>query len=66
MNDLVLVEVLEGRNDLGEIVLAFHFCKSLPTLDKFVKGVVGADFEQDVDIFVVFKDVLEFDHMVIV
>ena len=63
MDDFVLVEVLEGRNDLREIVLTFHFCQSFPSFDKLVKRMIGANLKQNVNIFMVFEDMFEFYHM---
>ena len=59
MNDFVLVKVDEGVDDLLEIVSHFHLSQSLPSLDELVESLVGADFQENVDIFVVLEDMLE-------
>jgi hypothetical protein len=63
--DLILVEVDEGVDNLGQVILYFYFSESLPALDEFIQRLVGAHLEQDVHVFVVFKDVFEFDHVLV-
>ena len=60
MDDFVLMEVFEGSHDLREIVLGLHLCQSFPPFYEFVESVVGAYFQEDVHILVVFEDMFEF------
>ena len=63
MNDFVLVEIDEGVDDLLEIVCHFHLSQSLSPLDELVESLVGANFQENVDIFVVLEDMLEANDM---
>lgn len=60
MDDLGLVQVDERPHNLLEVILHLHFRKSFPPLYEFVQSLVGADFQQNVNIFVVLEDVFEF------
>ncbi len=59
MNHLRAVKVLQCLHDLKEIVLHFHFSKSLPTLEQFVQSLIRAYFQQNVNILVILEDMLE-------
>lgn len=59
MDDAVGVEVLEGHDDLVHVVLGLELGEPFPALDQFVESLVGAYFQQDVDVVVVFEDVFE-------
>jgi hypothetical protein len=48
---------------LGEVVLDLHLRESLPPLEELVEGLVGANFQQDIYVFVVLKYMLEFHNM---
>lgn len=61
MDDIVLMEVLEGCDDLEGIVLDFDFCEAFPPFDEIFEGLVGAVFHDDVDVFGVLEDVGEGD-----
>lgn len=45
MDDLILVQVHQGRNDLCQIVLNLHFSESLPPLQQLIQSLVGADLQ---------------------
>lgn len=45
MDDLILVEVHQRRDDLCEIVLHLHLSESLPPLQQLIQGLVGADLQ---------------------
>lgn len=63
MDDLALVEILQGGHNLRQIILGLHFSQSLPALDEFVEGVVIANFQQNVDVLVVLEHMFELDNM---
>ena len=55
----MLVQILQCIDDLSCVALHLQFMKSLPPLQQLVHALVRAEFEQDVDILTVFKEVLE-------
>lgn len=65
VDDLVLVEVDEGGDDLLLVVGHLHLGQPLPALDQFVEGLVGTDLQQDVDVLVVLKHMLELHDVVV-
>lgn len=65
MDDLVLVEVHQRRDNLRQVVLHLHLGQSLPPLQQLIQGLVGADLQQDVDVLVVLEDVLELDEVLL-
>jgi hypothetical protein len=65
VDDLVLVQVHERGDDLRHVVLHLHFRQSLPALQQFVEGLIGADLHQDLNVFVVLEDVLELDDVLL-
>jgi hypothetical protein len=60
------MKVFQGRNNLRQVVLSLHFSQSLSSLYQLIKGVIGADLKQNINIFLVFEYTLKFDNMVIV
>jgi hypothetical protein len=66
MDDFVLMQVLQGRNNLCQIVLGLHFRESLSPFDQLVKSMIGADLKQNVDVLLVFEHTFKFDNVVIV
>lgn len=66
MDDLVLVQVHQRRNDLCKIVLHFHLSESLSALQQLIQSLVGANFQQNVDVFMIFEDVFKLDDMLLV
>ena len=72
MDDLVLVEVFESIDYLSEIALDLDFSESFSSFDQFVESLyekdvylVGAEFQEDVDILVVFKHMLELHNILV-
>ena len=59
MNDPVRVQVLQCLDDLQSVALHLKLMESLPSLKQFIHTLVLAEFQQDVYIFSVFKEVLE-------
>ncbi len=59
MNDLLLVDILQGTDNLITIAFGLYFGYSFPSLDEFIEGLVGTDLQQDVYVFRIFKRVLE-------
>lgn len=66
MNYFILVEILQSRHNLSQIVLSFHFSESLPSFDELVESVIGAYFQQNVHIFMVFEHVLKFHNVIVI
>jgi hypothetical protein len=65
VDDLAVVEVDEGVDDLREVVLHFNFGEAFAAFDEFVEGLVGAHLEQDVDVLVILEDMFELDHVLV-
>ena len=63
MNDSVRVQVLQCIDDLHSVTLHLKFVQPLPSLEQVVHALVGAQFEQDVHVFLVLKEVLELYHV---
>lgn len=61
MDNFVLVEINQSLNDLLQVVSDFHFSQSLPTLYQLVESLVGTELQQDIDVLVVLKHMLEFN-----
>lgn len=53
------VEVLQRTDDLNHIALNFKLMESLTSSDKLIQSLIGTKLQQDVDVFIVFKEVLE-------
>ena len=66
VNDLIDMEIFQGTDDLNEVILDFHFSQPLSSLDKFVEGVIRTYFQENVHIFVVFKDMFKLNNMVMI
>lgn len=62
MDHHLFLEILDGQRDLAQVVSAFQLCDALATLDEFVEGLVGAEFQDDVDIAAVLEGPFIFDH----
>jgi hypothetical protein len=63
VDDFVLMQIHQGGDDLGEVVLDFHLGEPLPPLDELVEGLVGTNLQKDIDVFVVLKYMLEFHNI---
>ena len=59
MDYAVAVEVFQSGNNLLEVALDLEFGEALATFKKLVKRLVGAKFEQNVYVFLVFEHMLE-------
>jgi hypothetical protein len=59
MDDSACVEVLECIDDLHDIALDLDLGQSLPALDELVQSLIGAQFQQDVDVLMVLEHMLE-------
>ena len=66
MYDLLLVQILQGRDDLSQIALNFEFNQSFSSFDELIQSLVGTDLKEDVNVFVVFEDVLKLYNMLVV
>lgn len=63
MNDSVGMEVFEWVDNLDNVTLDLEFHKSFSSLDEFIECLVWTKLKKNVDIFRVFKYVLELDYM---
>ncbi len=66
VNDFIDVKILQGTNNLNQIILHFHFSQSLSSLDQFVEGMICANLKQNVNVFMVLENVLKFDNMIVI
>jgi hypothetical protein len=57
--DSVAVEILHCRTKLVEVALHLQLMKSLSTSQQFVQRLVVAKFQQYVDVFSIFEEVLK-------
>jgi hypothetical protein len=62
VDDHLFLEVLDGQRDLPQVVPGLQFCNPLPTLDELVEGLVGTEFEDDVDVGAVLEGPLVLHH----
>lgn len=65
VNNPVLVQVLQSVYDLHGVALNFQLVQSLAALQQLVHALVLAQFEQDVHVLAVFKEVLEVAHVAV-
>lgn len=65
VDGFVSMHVLQSRNNLHCVALDFEFMKSLPSSEEFIHGLAGAEFKQNVNIFVVFKEVLKPNYVLV-
>lgn len=66
MDDFVLVKILEGRHNLGQVVLSLHLSEALPSLNEFVEGMVRAYLQQNVHVFMILENMLKFHNVIVI
>lgn len=66
VDDAVAVHVLEGGDDLVHVVAGLLDGELLALLDHLAEGLVGAEFEDDVDVLLVLEDGVELDDLLVV
>lgn len=66
VDDFVDMKVLERTNNLDQIILDLHLSESFPSFDQFIQGMICTNFKQNVNIFMIFEHMLEFDDMVVI
>lgn len=59
MNNSVIVKIFQGIYDLENVKFCLEFRKPFSSLAKIIEGLVGTDFQENIDILVVFENVLE-------
>jgi hypothetical protein len=59
------VQILNCRADLLDVALNFKFVQSFATSEKFVQRLVLAQFQKNVNIFNIFKEMFEPDDIVV-
>jgi hypothetical protein len=62
MNDSVLVEVLEGVDNLNRVALHLQFVQTLPPPKQLVHALVRAQLQQNIHVLGVFEEVLKLNH----
>ena len=66
VDDLARVDVLDGVDELRDVVSGLNLMQALASLDKIREGLVGADVEHDVDVLFVFEVAVEADDVLVV
>lgn len=66
VDDFVDMKVLERTNDLDQIILDLHLSESFSSFYQFVQGMICTNFKQNVNIFMIFEHMFEFDDMVVI
>ena len=64
--DFVDMKVFERTDDLDQIILDLHLSESFSSFYQFVQGMICTNFKQNVNIFMVFEHMFEFDYMVVI
>ena len=62
MNYILRLKVLYSLAELLDIISYLQFMKKLSPLDQFIKCLVFTEFKQDVNIFLVLKEVLKLNY----
>lgn len=63
MNDFMGMHIFESWYDLDSVALYFELMQTLSSSQQLVHRLTFAKFEQYVDTFIVFKEVLETNYM---
>ena len=66
VDDFVVVEVGERLHYLMQVILHLHLSKALPALYQLVQSLICTDLQQDINVFMVLKHVLELYDVLIV
>lgn len=66
VNDFINMKVFKRTNNLNQVILNFHLSQSFSSFDKFIQSVICTNFEQNVHIFMIFKNMLKFDNVVVI
>lgn len=49
--------------NLSKIILHLNFSQSLASFDELIEGLIGADFQENINILMVLEDMLKLDNM---
>jgi hypothetical protein len=60
------VQVAKCLKDLNPVALHLHLSKSFPSFDLIIQGLIAAQFQHDVNILIVFKEVIETNNVLVV
>ena len=63
VNDLAVLEVFYSQSNLVQVVFRLDLGDALAPLHKLVEGLVGAQLQNDVDMIVVFEEMIETHYM---
>lgn len=65
MNDAVRVQVLECADDLHGVALHLELVQTLSAFEQLIHALVMAQFQQDVDVLGIFKEMLELANVLV-
>lgn len=60
------MQVSKGLKDLNPVALHLHLCKSFSSFYLVIQGLIAAQFQHDVNILIVFKEVIETNDVLVV
>lgn len=63
MDNFLVVDILDSRSDLMQIVFCLDLGYPPTPFNQFIESLIGAEFEDYVDIELIFEVVLEFDNI---
>lgn len=63
MNNSVSMHVLKGFDNLKHEIFGLTSRQLFPLFDHFTESLIDAEFEYYIDIFLIFKNTIEFDYM---
>jgi len=59
MDDLILVEIDKRVDNLWQVIHDFHFSQTFSSFDKFIQSLIGTNLQQNINVFMVLKHMLE-------
>ena len=63
MDDILLVDIFRGHNQLMHVVLDFKLSQFLSSLDQLIKCLVIAEFQNDIHELTVFEKLFKLDNI---
>jgi hypothetical protein len=62
MDYAMRVQILQCVDDLDGVALHLQLMQSLPPSQQFVHALIGAQFQQDIDVLSIFEEMFEFNY----
>ena len=59
------MEIFEASYDLVHVTNSFHLGETLSSFDKIVQALIGTEFQQNVDVILIFEKVLKSDNALV-